>query len=236
MRRIVHRKKKKENREMATATRSKAKSESNGDAIASLTRELVIPKPQKRALYVTLEGLSPLVTHNGESAIRDIKANEARKQGGIKTLPPRDPQARFEESTYRDAEGNYVFPALGIKKSVISAGFRYSDEKGTVLRGIINIDAPTGYVKIISPNPPTMREDFVKHGGITPDIAYRAEFWPWSMDVTFIYLASSIRRENLINMIDTAGESVCIGAWRVEKSGMFGRFRVGENVRDEAVR
>ena len=222
---------------MVTATKSKTKSESNGDATTSVTRDLIIPKPQKRALHVTLEGLSPLVVHNGESAIRDIKANEERKQGGIKKLPPRDPAARFQESLYRDAEGHYVFPALGIKKSVISAGFRYSDEKGTVLRGIINIDAPSGYVKVLSPNEPTMREDFVKHGGTTPDIAYRAEFWPWSMEVTFVYLASSIRRENLINMIDTAGESVGLGAWRVEKSGMFGRFRVSEdNVRDEVVR
>lgn len=220
---------------MTAATRSKTKSESNGNASASVVRELVIPKPQRRALHVRLEGLSPLLMHNGESAIREIKANEERKAGGIKKLPPRDPKARFEESMYRDEQGRYVFPALGIKKCVVAAGFRFSDEKGTVLNGVLNVDAPTGYV-VVETDAPTMREDFVKHGGITPDIAYRAEFWPWSIPVTFIYLASHIQQTNLINMIDTAGETVGIGAWRVEKKGMFGRFRVGDDVRDEAVR
>lgn len=228
----------------ATRTRKidSVSSNGNGSEPSSGVKVLMVPKAVRKGLLVPILGLSPLIVDNGASAVAEIKANEERKRGPKTVRPPRDPDARFRESMYLDPEGRHVFPALGIKKSLVTAGYRFAEETGTRLYGLINIETTTGFLPILNPDgspwggepgrfevQPHMREDFVRRGGLTPDVEWRAEYMPWRVDLPVAFLEGHINEESILNLVALAGETVGIGSWRVEKKGISGRFRFIED-------
>jgi hypothetical protein len=71
---------------------------------------------------------------------------------------------------------------------------------------------------------PQMREDMVRVGMGKPDIRYRGEFMPWTVDLPILYNARVISDEQLANLIVTAGFSVGVGEWRPEKDGSYGMW------------
>lgn len=74
-----------------------------------------------------------------------------------------------------------------MKKALGAAGGRFADEQMTVLRGVLNI---LGDLLEIRAPAARMRSDRVRiDGGRTSSIAYRPEFWPWSIDVPIVFNA-----------------------------------------------
>ena len=93
------------------------------------------------------------------------------------------------------------------------------------LRGVINI---FGDLLAIEAPAPRMRSDRVRiDGGRTSSIAYRPEFWPWTMTVPIVFNATLLTEAQLLNLVQLAGFAIGIGDWRPEKGGTFGQFTIG---------
>jgi hypothetical protein len=73
---------------------------------------------------------------------------------------------------------------------------------------------------------PELREDMVRVGMGTADIRYRAQFWPWWVEVFVRYNNNVLSEAQISNLFNTAGFGVGVGEWRSEKDGQHGSFHV----------
>jgi hypothetical protein len=78
----------------------------------------------------------------------------------------------------------------------------------------------------IAGSEPEMREDPVRLNGVTADLRYRGQFWPWHVKLTIAYNKGVLSLDEIVNLINIAGFAVGIGEWRPEKNGQNGSFRV----------
>lgn len=203
---------------MATAT--------NGvQATVPAAKQVQIPQLRRVFIEARIKGVTPLICHRYSET--NLQSMQDAQGGAAKTKkPPRDPEREFQEAQYHLPNGDHGFPAIGIKKSMVLAGQRFADEKGTELYGALTI--PGEYLAIESPNPPKMRTDRVVLSGAsrTASIAYRPEYWPWEIAVPISFNATFISLDQVINLLSIAGFSVGIGDWRVDKKGNFGTWEV----------
>lgn len=151
----------------------------------------------------------------------------------------------------------FGFPVTGIKQAAITASYQLGwTPNKTSLRGafflvpdakgyysgdldsdlerkkvdiIPNVFKPDSLAEIHSPEPPSMREDMVRLGGMgsPADIRYRGQFENWSMNLTISYNANGqYSIEQIVNIINAGGYACGIGEWRPEKDGQYGMFHV----------
>lgn len=189
-------------------------------------KTIEIPAIQLEEMVVTIKGTTPLLTSRfSERARKAIEDKQTKVAGGAKGA--RQPKAEFEDAMYViDKKGSrFGFPSAGVKKALVSAGGRFTDQHMTVLRGLISIKADL--IEIHGPAP-TMRTDWGRLSNGTMNLIYRPMFTPWTMDVPVQYIVSMLSRSQLLNLFQIAGFSIGIGAWRAEKNGSFGHFELGE--------
>lgn len=198
--------------------------------MASKERVAAMPEFRLRDGIVKIEGVTPLLMNRfGEKAMSDM---EAAQTGAAKLKKePRDPDRDFREALHvisGDRFGPlenivYGFPATAMAKAIVSAGQRFADEVGTKLRGAFSI--PVELIQIDA-MPPTRRTDYVRLSGInrTASLAYRPQFFPWSMEVPVKFNEGYITLDQLLNLVRLAGFSVGIGCWRTENKGTMGQF------------
>ena len=158
-----------------------------------------LPEIKLRGFRVWIVGDTPLITHAwSEKAKRQMldkqlkNANEGR--------PVRDPDKDFVNSLYEfDDEGHYGFPAMAVKKAMLSAAHKDKGVPMTTVRGALWLHAemvrtrPAKAGAIcdmpllrIYGSEPEMREDMVKIGsGLskTADLAYRGQFTTWALRI-----------------------------------------------------
>lgn len=195
--------------------------------MADTVKTVQIPEFRRVHVQARIRGLTPLIVNRYSEA--KMKQMQEGQGGAAKTKkPPREPEREFQDAQYRLADGGHGFPAIGVKKSMVLAGQRFGDEKGTELYGALTI--PGEFVRIESPNPPRMRSDRVVLSGAsrTSSIAYRPEYSPWETIVPIAFNATFISLDQVINLLSIAGFSVGIGDWRVDKKGNFGTWEVVE--------
>jgi len=183
---------------------------------------LTPPKPARTT--IELEGMTSLIVN----AMTPKKINEileAQTKSKSVKRKPKDVEEAFRDSLYVDENGEYVFPAIALKKAVIGAAHTYAENiPKTRIRGSLYI--PTDWVKIISPDPPKMRKDVVRVGR-GADVRIRGEFEKWRMEVPIDYDENGVvSLEQIINLFEIAGFSVGIGDWRPACDGIHGRFKV----------
>lgn len=188
------------------------------------TRTIIrIAEPKFLNMIVEIVGKSPLICSNGKQAVDELIAQERKPEGARTKRGPRDREKAFRSSLYEMGPGVYGFPATGIKRAVRDAGTRFTDEKGTHISGALQI--LTDFVQIEG-DEPYMREDYVRHGGRTPDLAFRACFENWRMHVPIRVNSEVISEAQALTLFNLAGFAIGIGAWRPEKNGTFGQFEV----------
>lgn len=180
-------------------------------------------------ILVPVVGTSPLIVHNFSQKSRQKMLD---KQQGIKTpTENRDPEADYQSSFYRTADG-YGFPAAAFKKAMVGAARFYSGVKMTQLRqfvffhGTLTEHDTQQLIPIVGE--PRMREDTVRLSGPTrtADIRYRAEFPEWSVTLDVTYVTTGISRGSVLSLIDASGMGIGVGEWRPERSGEFGCFQI----------
>jgi len=182
--------------------------------------KIELPQLRIEDLKIRLAGTSPLIMHAWSHKAKEQMLNKQMKRGTA-GKEPKDPERDFEESLYRDADGNYAFPSVAFKAAAVRAG-TYCDLKMTFLRGAFHVNGEMTRIH----GEPRPREDMVKIAMGTADIRYRAEFPEWYAEPTVSLNVNALSVEQLINLFNIAGYSVGIGEWRPERDGQFGRFVV----------
>jgi hypothetical protein len=213
-----------------------AKSETALKLSASLSE-----KPKYQRFVVWIVGDTPLITHAwSEKARREMlqKQLKAAKVG----REMRDPQADFVNSLYEMGEGQFGFPATGIKLCILAGAHKDKGIARSVAMGALWIDAQMvrtrpalagaicdmPLVRVFG-SPPEMREDMVRVGkGLnkTASLAYRGQFTVWAVKVTGRFHPEMLSQAQLAAMINDAGLACGIGEWRNERKGMFGAFHL----------
>jgi hypothetical protein len=82
---------------------------------------------------------------------------------------------------------------------------------------------------------PCLRMDMVRQGGIsrTPDVRSRAHFSEWACKIDIQFLANTLNRQSIGNLLGAAGIITGVGDWRPQKGGSCGTFRIAnENDKD----
>lgn len=185
------------------------------------TASITVPAPNIQTATFRLEGTTSLITHAwSEKAKRQMLDKQMKRATAGKIA--KDPEQDFLDSLYPLPGGNgYGFPALAFKAAMVRAG-TLADLKMTVLRLVMHV--PDGLVPI--EGTPEPREDMVRVGMGTADIRYRAEFMPWAVELPVTFNANVISREQIANLLVTAGFSVGVGEWRPERDGNHGMWRL----------
>lgn len=204
---------------------------------------------------VKIIGDTPLIVHNWDEKNKRMMLEAQMGKPKSKSKPKRNPVDDFinslvwlshkPECTAEDdpddcmrafeeacaAGATFGFPATGLKKAACTGTMRAGFVKNKVgLKGAMYIEPNVGeYLIIHSDEPPTMREDTVKIGGITKtsDLRYRAEFKNWWMEFNVkITTCFGFTIGDIVNAINIGGMVCGIGEWRVERDGQFGMYHV----------
>lgn len=184
-----------------------------------------IPEMEWKVANIVVVGETPLLTCRWrEEQIEAIR----RKQGQEPPLPPapRDPQQEFEGSIYYTDDGKPGMIAIAFKRAAVRAA-KQVDLVMVDMESRFHINADI--VEIVG-SKPEFRRDMVKppQGAAMP--AYRAMYREWSCVLPVYFNSSLLPLANLLQLIDLGG-SVGVGAWRPEKKGRFGMFKVAREAK-----
>lgn len=210
-------------------------------AAAKADGPFVVPRSVLEGFSIWIEGVSPLVVHAWSLK---AKSSMLRAQGGD-TLSPdgkvaRNPQQDFLDSVYSMDEGVFGFPVMGIKNAVVERAHKDKGVARVDVRSALFFNHTMHRVKTANQDAmcsmplvrlyagePEMREDMVKVGtGLskTATLAYRAQFWPWAIQLTGRFNTSILNRQSLAFLIEDAGMASGIGEWRTTRNGVMGCF------------
>lgn len=190
------------------------------------TSQIVIPSLSKTHMLVPLVGTAPLIMHKW--SVKAKRQMLDAQQGKKKAKEIRDPDADYEASLYRTADGGYGFPVIAFKAATIRgaklAGVKMTDARQMFFVHGDPSDDRTQELAPISGDP-RMREDMVRVGMGT-DLRYRGEFLEWKTALAVEFYDAFISQDSLLSLINFGGESVGVGEWRPEKNGQNGTYRI----------
>ena len=139
----------------------------------------------------------------------------------ISGKPAEMTEEAFEKALKKGAK--FGFPSIGIKESIVCAGYRSKMSKDKVsLYGSFHIDEEY----IVIDGVPSMRQDMVRIANGISDVRFRGEFKEWSSKFIIKYNTATISPEIIINMVNLAGFAVGLGEWRPDRGGRYGMFSV----------
>ncbi len=174
-----------------------------------------------------------LITHRwSEKAMKEMlqsqQMTKEEKKLAKNNRAPKDPKAEYEGARYH-WEGKDWFPANGIKKSMVTAGFALGIPRSIIQRCVFVSGAERrDYVQIKYARL-VMREDAVRVGPFnnrTADLRYRPEYQSWSAELKIRFRTDLITEQQVLMLLQNAGFSVGIGEWRPEKDGQAGTFEI----------
>lgn len=237
---------------MATKKSATVKAETRNESI-------VIEPIKKVETEVVLIGETPLLVHAwSEKAKRQMLEAQQKNKKDKKAKEARDPFAEFMNAAYwltpkpeEDtpeafeaaiaAGAKFGFPTIAIKEAALAAAYRAGYIPNQVsmrcsfyLNGVGKNSSHSGseLAVIETEEPPYLREDTVKIGGIskTADLRYRPEFRNWWIRLKVTLIDTGVySMSSIINALNLAGQMNGLGEWRMERSGDFGRFHVATN-------
>lgn len=218
---------------MATKAKSKGGDKPQGVHIE-------ITRLQTASFELMLYGETPLIVN---AWTQKGKLQMLTKHMQIPTIrEAKDPYDQFLQTIYRFEDGNYGFPVVAVKEAMATAttdmegifktqvyrNIFVTGRRGFQVAAFCDLLSPIELAELFSPNPPTIREDVVRLAGMqrTPDLRYRAEFFPWALRLNVSYVQSFIRDADILNLAEKAGFTIGLAEWRQEKGGSNGRFHV----------
>ncbi len=205
-----------------------AKKETATKKKAAINKKVTVELPefaQETAIF-KIQGLTPLIVNKfSEKAKQQMLDKQMKK--ATKTKEAKNPKEQYEGSLYKFAKGKKTgFPAVGFKAAMVRAGKQLGLNM-TDTRGKFHVMAQDGDLVEIK-GPHRMREDMVRLATGVADIRFRGEYPKWEADITVLFNPNVISKDELANLLRTAGFSCGIGEWRPEKSnsGSFGLFEL----------
>jgi hypothetical protein len=191
------------------------------------SEEVEIPQLKNEQVVFTIEGIAPLIVNKfsekAKQMILDTQMKKA-KQG----REAKDPDDLYKNSIYFFPDNKRTgFPAVAVKAAMVRAAKQVGMTM-TDTRGMFHVMAEDGtdLLEIIGEH--AKRSDMVRLATGVADVRFRAEYKSWKMEIPIIFNASVISKEQLANILNTAGFACGLGEWRPEKSnsGSFGLFKV----------
>lgn len=183
-----------------------------------------IPQIRLQEMLITIQGKTPLIPERfSPNAIAEIEDKQTGKASNKKA--PRKPEEEWKEKLYEVSPGSYGFPASAIKKALVTAGGRFTEQAMTILRGTINI--PGDILPVVG-SEPKMRCDRVRLSGPSrkTSLAYRPMFEQWEITVPVVFNMDVLTKGQVLNLFNIAGFSIGLGGWRPECNGTFGMFSI----------
>lgn len=182
-------------------------------------------------LNVRLNGLSPLLMHNGQLAdplntfTKQLKAVTSKRK---KTDEDHEEIARIEwhASLYTDEDGKLAMPGENIESCII-AGAKKS-KLGTQFKSSVFVDGTPvvsygGRKKAVDLwDDPQYRDVRGVKVGTARTMRCRPIFRSWSIDVEVQFNPELVNKADLIKALADAGQQVGLGDYRPK----FGRFEV----------
>ena len=192
---------------------------------------VTIPDVNIETFKIEVVGDSQLIVHKFSQKAKTEMLNKQMKKAKSARIA-KDPQADYEGSMYRFPDGGHGFPSRGFKEAAINACRQIDGIAMTEARGAFQIigERVNGEMLIrLDASEPIMREDVVRIGMGTSDLRYRAMYENWAAELTIKHNADYMTKEQIINLINTAGFCSGIGEWRPSsprRSGPYGTFHV----------
>jgi hypothetical protein len=199
-----------------------------------MSNVITLEEMKQSVLTTKIEGVSPLIEHKwSEKALTMLRDKHAGIK--VKNREARDPEAEFHSAYYKCEDGQYGFPAGGIKQCLINAAHKDIGLEKTLLRKSLFIipDDTINNLCAFETDDPVMREDIVRIGQGSTDLRYRPEFRYWSMIIRMEFDSMSLTQNTILNLVQRAGFGVGLGEWRPEKGGEYGRFQVDPNFKHQ---
>lgn len=198
-------------------------------------QKIVIPPMPERVLCVEIEG--GLMLHNKitQDAIDAIEKKPGK--GGNKSDYSKKSE-KWLETAHVTKEGKYGFPAEAFLKAMGSVvkGVDLKHKKlfkfGKDLYRALHIESDAinqpgeGTVLYTDTEEPVCQGHMAWIQGKTPIPIYRALFKNWKMTLRVVYNASLLDEHDVLLLVNRAGKSVGVGAFRAENRGPFGLFKV----------
>lgn len=184
---------------------------------------------KRETAHIEIKGTAPLIVHRWSEKAKEMMLNS--QQGRKTPKSAKDPNADYEASMYRFADGGHGFPVMGFKAATVKGGARLFGKsvKMTELRQLFTFlsdgDCTDGTQLVRISGEPMMREDMVRVGMGTADIRYRAEYRDWSAILRIEFVPSVIDLDSVVALVDAGGTNG-VGEWRPEKSGSYGTYEV----------
>lgn len=176
-------------------------------------------------IRVPIIGTSELIVHNWSEKAKRQMLEKQLKPGTRPKKAPKDPEADYEASKYKDEYGHDAMVSTAFKQAMVDA-LRYFDGVSMVM-GKTAFFVENEFVPLTGE--PRPREDMVRLESGTADIRYRAGYPEWSAKLVITYVKSILTQESIISLVDVAGQTQGVGDWRPsskKKTGPYGRFQV----------
>ena len=209
----------------------------------TVKKPLTFAGVQRGTLRIMLTGTEPLICHQFSDKARRTMAD---KQQG-KAIGTKEKKNPFNEmmgcfyildpksvakikpievgDTLPYIKGAFGFPCSGFKKAAIATGSFIDGIQKIQIAGALHVN---GRMAELVYDHIEMVEDPVRVGMGKADLRYRPYFHEWSTTLEIEYNANVFTPEMLATIWEAAGFHIGIGDWRPQKSGSFGRFRVGK--------
>lgn len=184
---------------------------------------------ERETVSVIVQGTAPLIVHRFDEKAKQMML-EAQQTKTRAKKEAKDPIACFEASRYRLEDGRDGFPAVGFKAAIVGAARTFDGISMVQVKQLIRVrgEGSQQLVPLIAPEP-IMREDVVRVGMGTADLRYRAQFWPWSVELLVDYIPSQISVESIVALVDAGGIGG-VGEWRPSSpkgaTGSYGTWEV----------
>lgn len=135
---------------------------------------------------------------------------------------------KVKEKYYYTSDGKKGIPARAFYNAMIRASSYLFDKKDGGMRNIKEGIVILGDIIPLEYSKEEVLEHWGRMSGQTkaPRKILRNAFYDWSCELTIRYNESHLSPEQLFNILNWAGFHIGVGAFRKEKTGNFGLFRV----------
>jgi hypothetical protein len=193
---------------------------------------ITLRRIERETLAVRITGTAPLIVHRFDEKAKQmmLEAQQTKTRGPKEA---KNPVAAFEASKYLLPDGRDGFPAVGFKAAIVGAARLFDGISMVQVKQLIRVEGtgPEQLVPLVLDAAPIMREDTVRVGMGTADLRYRAQYFPWSVDLLIQYVPSQISVESIVALVDAGGIGG-VGEWRPSSpkgaTGSYGTWEVAE--------
>lgn len=177
---------------------------------------------------VEIVGLSDLIVHKWSDKAKRLML-EAQQNKTRAKRESKDPEADYQSSQYFIPGGEPGFPAAGFKAAMVAACRLFEGLTMTQAKLLFHVLGEGVEQLVAIKGEVYKREDMVRLETGVADIRYRAAYHNWSATLRVRYNAGVIGLQDLIQLINAAGQCG-VGEWRPSApksaTGAFGMFEV----------